>query len=438
MSGRIKANWVLLLLAAACSLLVACNTSVPSASEPTELPAEAAHVVRSFWESFAGGDYEIMVDLLDEEPDRGRDLSIQHLASEAHIPHDSDLFSGFRELRASITSLESKTNGFTVTVAVQHPRIGPGDTDVFRAELAEMITDTAATTDTIDLDGVYSHALAGARVEDGETHLEMSLRRVNDRWLIAETPEPGLVFASFRRLRRESLCSLLEGPVVELDEGGRLEPETRVDLGFAGTRITGKWDSTPSCAIKKTTIVLPGDISLGLADILDSLSRHPFGWKSLEDHLGMGPEDFTHRGWFVRDPQGQRVALALTRRYAVATVDTAFGYVTPADGSVGILSIVPGPVDHLAWAPDGRHLALAWTQSAKGGTDVDVYDVKEGRRRLSLTELLDVEHHLQPVTDISWSDDGLVLRVEVREDDGETTTWLLDTREESATLEGSS
>lgn len=219
--------------------------------------------------------------------------------------------------------------------------------------------------------------------------------------------------------------------MVELDDEGRLEPNTRVHLQFAKTRMTGTWKSTPSCVIENTTIVLPGGVSLQLEHITDSLSRHPFQWTDLEDDLGVGPEDFIHRGWFARDPQGKRVALALSRRYAVATVDTAFGLVTRDDGSVQVLSIVPGPIDHLAWAPDGRHLAMAWTRSAKGRTGVTgvhVYDIKEGHRLLTLLELL-----LGPIADISWSLESHVLQVEVLEVDGETISWLPDTGEESAT-----
>ncbi len=397
------------------------------------VPEGATAVIEEFWAAFAAADYETAASLMAEEPEREADLSLYHLATRAHIPYDSHLIEKFQGLDISVLTSQPGEGGLVVTVRIEHPLASPSMIAAASEAFKDLITDASERGERADLHEIYRQILEDVDTMPGHTEVEALVREMSGEWRITRVESPGKIFSSFHQLHRDAVCDPMGDPVITLSADNRLHPQTPVDTTFAGRTLTIDARTIPDCRIRGATIMLADERTLPVVGIIDALSEAPLDWKSLDFYLQMGPEDFLHEGTFTPDPQENRVAFVLSRPYALATLDSAIGYAIPDSSVIEVLEVVPGSVEHLAWSPDTKYLAVAWWRYGKGGTDVHVFSM-ENHDRLSFSEMRNEEHHVHPITDLMWSQDSTHLLVDVQED-GKPITWRLDVQEGIVTQE---
>gem|GEM_PF-6876022 len=426
--------YVVLLMGIFLSVLAACGAAppedevdAPEHGKEEEIPPEVMEVAEAFWGAFAAGDRDAMSEHLsdDLEEELRLELGLRTLTSEHHIAHDSNVFAGFEDLEISVRAAERDGDRITASVVIEHPRISVGDFDAFSAALAEEVFRTADRGEYVDFRAEFSGLLDDWEVSTGETTVQMTFAGDPKALTIAEMDAPRTLFSSFAALREVAVCDGLHEAHIVLQEKEKLDAETPVTLDFRGEEIAVQNAHLPECAHRVTTLDIAGEIDISTARLIDALAEHPFDWEGLRHYLQMGPEDFLQSGEFLFTSDNEKLALTMTRPYAVATKDTAVGVLDAESGEVAFLDVIPGTVDHLAWSPDDEYLAFAWTEWGPGFVEVDIYLQDDSIR---FTEVLR-EELTDPIERIRWSEDGRILDIDVRKDEDRVKTWSLDVRE---------
>ena len=401
-----------------------CAVSEPQDDEQiSEPPSEAVNTVETFWAAFAEGNHESMEALLKSEDDWDIDLNLHSLSSKHNISHDSDLFGEFRNIQCSVYSFEKLEDGILITTAVEHPHVKEQQVSEIEDMMADEVFSQNQPEEKINLTEIFNKVCQQFSFESEESRLKMTLVEDNDQWLITEMDSPRKMFDSFDELFQRSVCEPAESTVVKLGQDNLLNENSPTQLTFRGKDVQTDWRLLPDCLVEEAQISFDNDQQLSAVEIVDSLAGHPFDWQSLAQWLDFGALDFLHRGRFVFHDEMQ-VGLALSRPYAVATIDSVIGYMDLTSEETNFFEMIPGPVDDLKWSPDGEHIAVSWTQAGKGGADVSVYSIS-GEEAMSFTELKGIEHHINPIQQIRWVDEGN-LQIDVRKDSSEEVSWLLD------------
>ncbi len=426
-------RWMMFALLAAVFVSVlalgGCFARETEPQEQVQLPQQAEEVVVEFWDAFCEDDHETMQQLMSQQMEDDRQLSLQVLANRHHIGHDSPLLQRFRELSGVVNTFDKKgEDHYSVVARVKgHPQLTAEQTTQLKGSAAERILQLAGDDEVVHFSQVFSQVLEELEVDSGHTDIQMQLERVDGEWLVGSVPDAGAIFSTFAEGFEKAICDPVSEALILADDVHHISGESSVMVDFSDHEVRTEVSLLPECLLPDAEIVLADGEHLEVQPLIDALAEHPFDWDSLREYLDMGPADFIHRGRFEYDSEERTLAVVLTRRYAVATIDSAVGYVRMDDRQAEFFQIIRGPVEHLMWSPDDEYLAYGWTQAGKGGVDVGVYHLATDEH-LSFLKMADIEHLPGQITSMQWISDE-TLQFEVTDVDEEVTTWELNAEE---------